>query len=416
MYQQRSGRVLGAAVRLGAAIAGAASLGTTALAQGISDDVVRIGVLNDQSGYFSTELGNGAVIAARMAIEDFGGTVNGKKIDLIVADDQNKPDVGMAIARRWMDVEKVDAILGGSISPLAIAVSGLMRDKQKPYLISGSGTADLTGKACSPMSIQFVYDTYSLPKAAVKALSEQGKKTWFFITVDYGFGTQMQEDATRFIEAAGGKVVGAIKHPLGATDYSSHLMRAQASGADVVVFANAGPDFINAVKQAAEYGLNDGNRVLTGFGVTPNMVLGVGLEATQGMQFADPQYWNKDEPSREWSERFMKQNGGRAPTYQQAGSYSAVMHYLKAVQAAGTDEGPTVMAQMKATPINDFSMKDVHIREDGQAMRPMQLVQVKSPAESKSRYDIYNVRGTLPAESVWRPLAEGGCGFITAGK
>lgn len=391
-------------------LAAALLAGGPAAAQ-ISGNALRIGILNDQSGVYASELGPGAVVAARMAIEDVGGKVRGAPVELLVGNDQNKPDIGLAIARRWIENEHVDAVVGGSASSIALAVQDLLREKKVPHLIAGSGSADLTGKACSPTSIQFVYDSYALPKAGVGALVKQGVKTWYFITVDYSFGKNMQADATRFIEQAGGKVLGSARHPLGTADFSSYILQAQASGAQAIVFINAGADFVNGIKQAREYGLDKDGRIVTAFSVTINMVQSAGLEATHGMQFADPFYWDATDEGRAWSKRFMERFGGKAPTFSQAGTYSAVMHYLKAVEASGSDDGPVVVAKMKATPINDFAMKNVSIRSDGQVMRPMYLVQVKSAAESKGKYDLYNIKGVIPADQVWRPLSEGGCAF-----
>lgn len=378
----------------------------------VSDNAVRIGVMNDQTGPYAGELGAGGVLAARMAVEDFGGKVLGKPIEVLVGNDQSKADVGLGIARTWLDTAGVDVIVGGSTSAIGLAVQDLMREHKKPYLLAGTGSSELTGKSCSPTTMQFVYDSYTFPKAVVSALSRQGISKWFFVTVDYVYGHQLQADATRFIEAAGGKVLGSVKHPFGTSDFSSYLLQAQASGAQAIAFANVGPDFINAIKQAREYGLHKNGMVLTGFGVTTNMTASAGLEAMQGMQFADPFYWNVDEDARTWSRRFMERYNGKAPTFTQAGTYSAVLHYLKAVQAAGTDDGSAVAARMKAMPVNDFSMKNVPIRQDGNVMRPMYLVQVKTPAESKSKYDLYSVKGVIPAEQLWRPLNEGGCPFI----
>ncbi len=396
---------------LSAMLASLAAAALPASAQ-ISGDVVRIGIMNDQAGPYATELGPGATLAAKMAIEDFGGKVAGKPIEVVVGDDQNKPDVGLGIARRWLDTGGIDVIVGGSTSAIGLAVNNLMRDRAKPYLLAGVGSPDLTGKACSPMTAQFVYDSYALPKAGVNALAKQGVKNWYFITVDYVFGHQMQAEATRFIEQTGGKVVGSSKHPFGTADFSSYILQAQASGADAVVFLSAGTDTVNGLKQAREFGLNNGKTVITAFGITVNSVAAAGLEATQGMQFVDPFYWNVDADARNWSKRFMDRFGGKAPTYTMAGTYSAVLHYLKAVQAAGSDAGPEVMAKMKSTPVNDFSMKNVAIREDGQVMRPMYWVQVKTPAESKSKWDLYKVNGVIPADQVWRTLSEGGCTLV----
>ena len=382
----------------------------------VSDDVVRIGVMADMTGPYAGNGGPGSTVAIRMAVEDFGGKVLGKNIELLVADDQNKPDVGTNIARQWLEQQKVDAIVGGSASPIAFSISNMMKAAKKPYLLAGTASSDLTGKFCSPMNIQFLVDTYSMPKAAVQGMVNQGIKTFFFITVDYAFGAAFQSEATKFIEAAGAKVVGSVKHPLGATDFSSYLMQAQASKAQAIVVLNAGLDQTNALKQAAEYRIARNGQAVSVFGLTINAVHAMGLDIAQGLQLTDPMYWDHTPETRAWSKRFMDRNNGVAPTYLMASAYSATTHYLKAVQAAGTDDGTTVMARMKATPINDFSMKNVRIREDGQAMRPVYAAVVKQPSESKGKYDYYTIKGEIPGEQVFRPLSEGGCDFIAAKK
>lgn len=394
----------------------AAALGALLAAAGaqaqVSDDVVRIGVMADQTGPYSGNGGPGSTLAVRMAVEDFGGRVLGKPIEVIVADDQNKPDVGTNIARQWLEQQKVDTIVGGSASAIALSVSNMMRAARKPYLLAGTVSTDLTGKACSPMNVQFGVDTYSMPNAGVRGLLGQGAKTFFFITVEGAFGDSSLAAGRRFIEQGGGTVVGNVKHPLGATDYSSYLLQAQASKAQAIVIVNAGADQTNALRQAVEYRIGRGGQAITVFGMTINAVNAMGLDVAQGLQFTDPMYWDHTAETRAWAKRFMDRNNGVAPTYIMASAYTAATHYLKAVQAAGTDEGGAVMARMKATPINDFSMKNVRIREDGQAIRPVYVVQVKQPSESKGRYDFYTVKGELPGEQVFRPLADGGCDFI----
>ena len=391
------------------ACAAAAAQGTP---NTISDDVVRIGVMADQTGPYSGNGGPGSSLAVKMAVEDFGGKVLGKPVEVLVADDQNTPDVGLNIARKWLDTEKVDTIVGGSASSIALGVSSLLKERKKPYLIAGTVSAELTNKSCSPMNFQFLTDTYALPKAGVQSLMKQGVKSFYFITVDYAFGQAFQDDATKFIQAAGGKVVGSVKHPLGATDFSSYLLQAQSSGAQAIVILNAGLDLSNALKQAAEYKLTRNGQMVSVFGMTINSVSAMGLDVAQGLQLTVPFYWDRDDASREWSKRFMARNKGVVPTYIHAGAYSATMHYLNAVKAAGTDDGATVAAKMKATPINDFFSKDVKIREDGQALRPVYAVQVKKPAESKGANDYYTVRAEIPPEQTWRPLAESSCDFI----
>ena len=378
----------------------------------ISDDVVRIGIMGDMNGPYSGNGGLGSVLAARMAIEDFGGRVNGKPIELVTVDDQNKPDVGLNAARKWIDTDKVDAIVGGSASSIALGVAGLTRERNVPYLVAGTVTDLLTGKNCSPMTIQFLVDTYALPKAGVETLLAQGIKTFYFVTVDYAFGAAFQAAATRFIEAGGGKVVGSVKHPLGATDFSSFLLQAQSSGAQAIVILNAGLDLSNTLKQAAEYKIAGPNRTVAVFGMTINSVAAMGQDVAQGLQITDPWYWDRDEASRQWATKFMARYNNNPPTYIMAGTYSAVTHYLKSVQAAGTDAGPAVMAKMKATPINDFTARNVSIREDGQAMRTVYAIKVKAPSQMKGKNDHYEVVGELPAEKVFRPLSEGGCDFV----
>lgn len=400
-----------AALRAVLATAGLAAITGLTHAQ-ISDDMVRIGLMGDLSGPYSGNGGPGSVLAAKMAMEDFGGKVNGKPVELLTLDDQNKPDVGLNGARKWLETDKVDAIVGGSASSIALGVQTLMKEKQKPYLIAGTVTSDLTGKACSPMAFQFLVDTYSLPKAGVKTLVDKGIKTFFFVTVDYAFGAALQTEATRFIEQAGGKVVGSVKHPLGTTDFSSYLLQAQSSGAKAIVILNAGLDLSNSLKQAAEFRITKGGQSVSVFGMTINSVAAMGLETAQGLSITVPFYWDRDEASRAWSKRFMERNNGVVPTYIMAGVYSAVTHYLKSVQAAGTDAGPAVVAKMKATPVNDFMSKDVKIREDGQVMRPVYPVEVKSPAQSKGKNDFYTVGTAIPGEQIFRPLSEGGCDFV----
>ncbi len=378
----------------------------------VSDDVVRIGVMADQTGTYSGNGGPGSTVAVRMAVEDFGGKVLGKPIEVIAADDQNKPNVGINMARQWVENDKVDTIVGGSASSIAFGVSSMMKEKKKPYLIAGTVSSDLTGKMCSPMTVQFIVDTYQLANAGVTALLKQGVKSFFFITVDYAFGAAMQADATKFIEAAGGKVVGSVRHPLGAADYSSYLLQAQASKAQAIVVLNAGLDLSNSLKQAAEYKLARNGQKVGVFGMTINTVVAMGLDVAQGLQITAPFYWDRNDESRAWAKRFMEKNGGVVPTYIHAGAYSAAMHYLKAVKAAGTDEGVAVMAKMKATPIDDFSMKNVMIREDGQAMRPTYAIQIKTRAESKGKFDLYKVGEEIPGAQVFRALADGGCDFV----
>jgi branched-chain amino acid transport system substrate-binding protein len=384
----------------------------TAHADGISGDVIKIGIMNDQSGPYADNAGPGAVAAARLAIEDAGGTVNGKKIEIVVADDQNKPDVGVAAALKWVDEEGVDAIFGGSASSIALAIQDIMKERKKPYMLVATAASALTDSACSPMATQWVQDTYALPKATVKSLLGQGLDTWYFLTVDYTFGKAWQADTTKFIEQGGGKVLGSVLHPLNSTDFSSYLLQAQASGAKVVAFANSGADFANAMKQAQEFGLSEGGQKLAPLGLFINQTHGIGLQILQNVRLTTPFYWDRTDETRAFAKRFQAVYNDRIPNEAQAATYSAVNHYLKAIAAAGTDEGVAVMAKMKETPVNDFEMKDVKIRADGQVMRPLYAVRIKSPDESKYPYDYYEITETVAAEDAWRPVSESSCDLL----
>jgi branched-chain amino acid transport system substrate-binding protein len=395
-----------------AVLAGSTALASAAMAEGISGDVVKIGIMADQSGPYADNGGPGSVEAARMAIEDFGGEVNGKKIELVIADDQNKPDIGAAIAQKWVEEEGVDTIVGGSASSIALAVQAMMAEKKKPYMLAGTASSSLTNDACTPYSTQWVLDTYSLPKATAKSLVAAGDDSWYFITVDYTFGKQWQADTTKFVEEAGGKVVGSVLHPLNSNDFSSYLLQAQASGAKVIALANSGSDFANVIKQAQEFGITDAGQKLAPLGVMINQVHGIGLQVAQGLQIVTPFYWDYDDETREFAKRFRERFRGRTPNEAMAGTYSAVNHYLKAVAAAGTDEGEAVMKAMRETPINDFQMKDVTIRADGQVMRPMYAATIKSPEESKGEYDYYVITGSVAAENAWRSPAESNCALL----
>ncbi|NGN41508.1 ABC transporter substrate-binding protein [Mesorhizobium sp. CGMCC 1.15528] len=384
----------------------------TAHADGISGDVIKIGIMNDQSGPYADNAGPGAVAAARLAIEDAGGTVNGKKIEIVVADDQNKPDVGVAAALKWVDEEGVDAIFGGSASSIALAIQDIMKERKKPYMLVATAASALTDSACSPMATQWVQDTYALPKATVKSLLGQGLDTWYFLTVDYTFGKAWQADTTKFIEQGGGKVLGSVLHPLNSTDFSSYLLQAQASGAKVVAFANSGADFANAMKQAQEFGLSEGGQKLAPLGLFINQTHGIGLQILQNVRLTTPFYWDRTDETRGFAKRFQAVYNDRIPNEAQAATYSAVNHYLKAIAAAGTDEGVAVMAKMKEIPVNDFEMKDVKIRADGQVMRPLYAVRIKSPDESKYPYDYYEITETVAAEDAWRPVSESSCDLL----
>lgn len=398
--------LIGAALALGANMSGLQ-------AQEVSGDVVKIGVLNDQSGTYADLGGPGAVVAAQMAADDFGGTVLGKKIEIVFADHQNKPDVASNIVNQWIDTENVDVIADVPTSSVALAVQEITKNKNRIFLISGAASSDLTGKACSPTGIHYTYDTYSLAKGTGGALVQDGGDSWFFITADYAFGHALEKDTGDAVTAAGGKVLGAVRHPFPANDFSSFLLQAQSSGAKVVGLANAGADTTNAIKQAGEFGLVAAGQRLAGLLVFLTDVHSLGLQTAQGLVITTGFYWDKDDETRAWSKKFAEKHNGSMPTMIQAGVYSGVMHYLKAVDAAKTDEAKAVVAKMKETPINDFFAKNGKIREDGRMVHDMMLAQVKTPEESKGPYDYYKILRVIPGDEAFRPMtAEAGCPLV----
>jgi len=381
----------------------------TVKAQTVSDDVVKIGVLTDMSGLYADSVGAGAVLAARMAMEDFGGKVAGKSIEIIYADHQNKADIGSAIANRWYDVEKVDAITEVVSSAVALSVQQISRDKNRVFLATGPGTPDLTGKACSPVGVHWAYDNYALGNVVAGAVVRRGLKSWFFLTADYSFGHALEEQAARVVKANGGEVKGNARHPLGTADLSSFLLRAQSSGSQVIGLANAGSDMINSLKQAREFGITAGGQNMAALLVNLPDTHAMGLDVGQDLIIADSFYWDMDDSTRTWSKRFMERFNGKAPGSLQAAVYGAVTHYLKSIDAAKTDEAKAVSAKMREMPINDFYTKDGKIRSDGRVIRNMYLLQIKKPAESKYPWDYYKVLATVPGEQAFRPQAEGGC-------
>jgi branched-chain amino acid transport system substrate-binding protein len=379
------------------------------LAAAAQDNVVKIGVLDDMSGLYAENTGPGDVVAVKFAIADFGGSVLGKPIEMISADMQNKVDVGVGIAKRWYDNENVDMIIGIPNSAIALAMVKIAEEKNRIVMPTAAATSELTGKSCGTHSIHWVYDTYGQGKTIVNAMVKQGGDSWYFITVDYAFGLAVESNATDFIKAAGGKVLGSARHPLNTADFSSFVLQAQASKAKVVMMANGGGDLINSVKQAAEFGLNkQGIRVSAPLTQFPD-VRGLGLKIAQGLLMASPFYWDMNPDARAFAERFAKEMGGKPPSFIQAGTYGAVLHYLKAVKAAGTDEAKAVLAKMRELPINDFMTKDGRVRVDGRVIRDMYLMQVKSPEESKGEWDIAKIIATVPGNEAFRPLEEGGC-------
>ncbi len=373
---------------------------------------VRIGVLNDQSGIYADLSGQGSVAAARMAVEDFGGAVLGRPVEIIFADHQNKPDVGAAIAARWYEAEGVDAIVDVPVSSVALAVQEVARRDNRIVMFSSAGSSDLTGKQCSPVGTQWTFDTVALAKGTALAVTQAGGKSWFFITADYAFGTAMEADARATVAQAGGTVVGSVRHPQGTTDFSSYLLQAQASKARVVALANAGSDTVNAVKSAAEFGVVAGGQELAGLLIFLSDIHALGLPTAHGLLLTESFYWDLNDRTRAWSARFGQRMGGRMPTMAHAGVYSAVTHYLRSVEAAGTDEANAVAAKMRALTVNDAILASATVREDGRVMRPFYLFEVKTPAESRKPYDYYKLVREIPAEEAARPLNEGHCPLV----
>ena len=377
----------------------------------ISDDVVRIGVLTDLSSWGRDNSGPGSVEAAKMAVEEFGATVLGKPIEIVSADHQMKVDVGTQIAREWFDNGKVDAIADIPNSGIAIAVHNLARDRNKIALLSGPGASSLTDELCSPNTVQFAYDTYALSKVTASAVINEGGKSWFFITADYAFGQQLEKDATRFIKELGGTVLGSVRHPTNTADFSSFALQAQGSKADVVAFANAGQDTDNSIKQAGEFGLVKGGQKLVGLLMFDTDVHAIGLEAAQGTYMTTASYWNMDDNTRAWSKRFFARTNVM-PTMIHTGVYGSVLHYLKAIKAAGTDDPQKVMAKMRELPIEDVFVHGGRLREDGRVIRDMYLARVKKPQDSKEPWDTLDIIKTVKGDDAYRPVAESKCPLL----
>ena len=395
---------------VGLAVAAAMSL-SAAHAQ-VSDNLIKIGVLTDMSSLYTDLAGAGSVVAARMAVEDSGIEKRGYKVEVINADHQNKPDVGSAIARQWYDTDKVDVIVDTPNSGVALAVNQITKDKGRAFLVSGAASSDLTGKACSPNTIHWTYDTWMLANGTGGAVVKTGGDSWFFITADYAFGHALERDTEAVVLKNGGKVLGKVRVPLNNQDFSSFLLQAQASKAKIVGLANAGGDTTNSIKQAAEFGIVKGGQNLAGLLVFITDIHGIGLPTAQGLIFTESWYWDLNDASRAWAKRFAAANGGKYPSMVQAGVYSSVLHYLKAVEAAKTDDGTKVIAQMKAMPTDDPLFGKGTIRADGRKIHPAYLVEVKSPAESKGPYDYYKIRATIPADQAFRPMDQGECPLV----
>ncbi len=393
---------------------------TPALAQQPSSNTsltVKIGVLSDMSGLYADIGGPGSVAAAQMAVEDFNPGSHHMKVEIVSADHQNKPDIGSAIARRWFDTEQVNAIADVPNSAVALAVSNVTREKNGVFLVSGAADSDLTDKQCSPNTVHWTYDTWTLAHGTGGAIVRQGGKSWFFVTADYAFGHALERDTAAVVEAAGGKVLGAVRHPLNTADFSSYLLQAQGSKAQVIGLANAGGDTINSVKQAAEFGIVQRGQRLAGLLVFLTDVHALGLPTAQGLTLTTAFYWNLNDHTRAFAKRFAARNGGKYPTMVQAGVYSSLLHYLEAVAKTGSaTDGAKVVEAMKAARYDDPLFGSTMVREDGRAVHAMYLVEVKKPAESKSPYDYFKVLSTIPADQAFRPLAEekGTCSLVKA--
>jgi len=372
---------------------------------------VKIGVMNDRSGIYSDITGEGSVIAAQMAAEDFKAGDKGINVTIVSADHQNKPDVGSNIARQWYDTEGVDVIADVPTSSVALAINDITREKNKIFLNSGAATSDLTGSKCSPNTAHWTYDTWQLAHGTGSALTKSGGDTWFFLTADYAFGHALERDVSAVVKAAGGEVVGSVKTPFPGTDFSSFLLQAQASGAQVIGLANAGGDTINSMKQAAEFGITQGGQSIAGLLVFINDVHSLGLQVAQGLVLTEAFYWDLNDGTRAWSARF-EEKTGKKPSMIQAGVYSAVTHYLKAVEAVGDKDSAKVMAKMKEMPTDDPLFGKGALRVDGRKIHDSYLFRVKKPDQSKGEWDLYETVATIPADKAFRPLADGGCPLV----
>jgi branched-chain amino acid transport system substrate-binding protein len=372
-----------------------------ATAQAQNTNTIKIGVLADMSSLYADLGGPGATAAAQMAVDDFGGTVLGKKIEVVSADHQNKPDVGASIARQWFDQQGVDMITDLTTSSVALAVQELAREKNKVLMITTAASSDLTGKACAPTSIHWTYDTVSLANGTGAAVVKAGGDSWFFITADYAFGHSLQKDTASVVEANGGKVLGSVNVPLNNADFSSYLLQAQASKAKIIGLANAGGDTINSIKQAAEFGIVAGGQKLAGLLVFVSDIHSLGLQTAQGLQLTEAFYWDQNEETRAWSKKFFAKTK-KEPTMVQAGAYSATMAYLNAIKTSGSTDGPTVVKQLKSAPVNDFMIHNGHVQEDGSLVHDMYLFEVKKPSESKGEWDLYKLIATIPGEQAFK--------------
>jgi branched-chain amino acid transport system substrate-binding protein len=395
----------------GLLLTGLLLLGASIAAACAEDGVLRVGIITDMSGQYADGNGPGSVISAQMAAEEIGGAVDGRRIEIISADHQNKPDVGVAIARDWIDNKHVDVIAEGVTSSVGLAIQNLTRERKKLFLISGSGSSDLTGKQCSPTSVQWTYDTYASSNATAKAMVARGGTPWFFLTADYAFGQALERDATKAVLASGGKVTGAVRHPFNTADFSSFLLQAQSSGAKIMALANAGSDFRNAVAQADEFNIRQSMQIVA-LQVTLTDVPALGLAHAHDLLFTDSFYWDRTPETRAFSNEFFKRHGAM-PTAYQAGVNSALRHYFKAVAATHSVDPETVIAQMRKVPVDDFFAHGGKVREDGRMVHDMYLMRIKKPEESKQKWDLYEYVATVAGDDAFRPMAEGGCPYLT---
>ncbi len=387
-----------------------AALGVSGAQAQMSDGAIKIGVLTDMSSLYTDLSGAGSVLAARLAVEDFGAAAKGMKVEIISADHQNKADVGSTTARSWYDVEKVDVIVDTPNSGVALAVNEVTREKNKVFLVSGAASSDLTGPKCSPNTVHWTYDTWALANGTGNAIVKTGGDSWFFLTADYAFGHALERDTEAVVTKNGGKVLGKVRHPLNNADFSSFLLQAQSSKAKIIGLANAGGDTTNSIKQAAEFGIVKGGQNLAGLLVFLTDVHGLGLQTAQGLIMTEAWYWDMNDANRAFAKRFAAANKGIHPTMVHAGVYSAVTHYLKAVEAVKSDaDGKAVVEKMKATPTDDSLFGKGTIRKDGRKIHDMYLFEVKKPAESKGPWDYYKLRSTIPADQAFRPIGEGNC-------
>ena len=392
------------------AMAGLGFAGVTAHAQGISDDVIRIGFITDMSGVYSDIDGKAGLDAIRMAIDEMGGTINGKKIEVVSADHQNKADIASSRAREWFDQQKVDVIIAGTNSATSLAMAAVAAEKKKPFIAIGAGASDLTNAQCSPYTVHYAYDTVALARGTGSAVVKDGGKSWFFLTADYAFGHALERDTMKVVKDAGGDIKGQVRAPLGTADFSSFLLQAQASKAQILGLANAGGDFSNSVKAANEFGVTQTMK-MAGLLVFINDIHALGLKTTQNMYLTTGWYWDLNDASRAWSKKF-ESKVGRKPSMLQAGDYSAAMFYLNGVKASGSDDGDTIMKWMKSNKVNDFFAQGGVVREDGRMIHDMYLMQVKTPAESKAPWDYYKVVATLPGDEVYTKLSESTCKLV----